>query len=146
MFKMKKYESIFDMLFKLTNIINALNGLGKIDTNYELVCKVLRSLPKKWKTKVTAIWEAKDLTKLSLEELIDLLITHKLNMTQKEEEEEPKKMKTIVFKFIAHDEESNDSEEEEDEKESEDDEDMASLTRKFKKFLIKKSMKKKKNK
>ena len=35
-----------DIFFKFTDIINALNGLDKIYSNYELVCKVLRYLPK----------------------------------------------------------------------------------------------------
>ena len=42
--------------------------------------------------------EAKDLTKLFTEELIGSLMTHELNMHQKEEEEEPKKKKIITFK------------------------------------------------
>ena len=58
-----------------------------------------------------AIQEAKDLTKLSLEELIGPLMTHELNMAQREEEEESKKMKTITFKSTAHYKESDESEE-----------------------------------
>ena len=92
-----------------------------------------------------AIQGAKDLTKLSLEEFIDLLMTHELNIAQREEEEGLKKMKTIAFKSTAHYKENNKSKEEEDEKKSEDDEDMASLIKKFKKFLMKRSMKKKEN-
>ena len=80
MFKIKKYESIFDMFSKFTDIINGLNGLDKIYINYELVYKILRSLPKEWKTKVTVIQEAKDFTKLSMEELIGSLMTYELNM------------------------------------------------------------------
>ena len=43
-----------------------MNDLGKTYTNYELMCKVLRSLSKKWKAKIMIIQDAKDLTKLSL--------------------------------------------------------------------------------
>ena len=92
---------------------------------------------------MTVIQEAKDLTKLSIEELIGSLLTHELNMAQREKEEEPMKKKTIIFKSTIHFEESDESEEEEDKEESEDDEDMALLTRKFKKFLMKRSVKKK---
>ena len=46
MFKIKKYESIFDMFFKFTDIVNARNALDKTYSNYDLVCKMLRSLPK----------------------------------------------------------------------------------------------------
>ena len=45
-FKIKKYELIFEIFFKFTDIINTLNGLDKTYSNYDLVCKVLRSLPK----------------------------------------------------------------------------------------------------
>ena len=78
---MKPHESISDMFTKFMNIINILNGLDKIYTNHELMCKVLRFLPKEWKAKVMVIQKAKDLIKLSLEELIGSLTTHELNMT-----------------------------------------------------------------
>ncbi|KAG1346644.1 hypothetical protein COCNU_06G004730 [Cocos nucifera] len=101
--------------------------------------EILRSLLKEWKAKVTVI----HLTKLSLKELMSSLMTHALNMAQ-EEEEKPRKMKTIVFKSTAQYEESDESNEEEDEEESEDDdEDIELLASKFKKLLIKKSLKKK---
>ena len=66
-----------------------------------------------------AIQEVRDLTKLSMEELIGSFMTHKLNMHQKEEEEEPKK-KTIAFKSTTKFEESYKSEDES----KEEDEDM----------------------
>ena len=76
------------------------------------------------------------------------LMTHELNMAQKKEEEVLRKMKTIAFKSIAQHEESDESEEEEeDEEESEEnDEDMELHTSKFKKFLLKRNMKKKEEK
>ena len=55
------------------------------------------------------------------------------------------KKKTITFKSTIYFEESDELEEEEDEEESEDDEDMALLTKKFKKFLMDRSVKKKEN-
>ena len=144
-FKMKKYESISDIFSKFTNIVNALNAFGKTYANYDLVCKVLRSLPKEWEAKVTAIQEAKDLTKLSLEKLMGSLMIYELNIARKKEKEEPKKIKTIAFKSTTQYEESDESDEEENEEESEDDENLAFLTRKFKKFLKERDMKKKEN-
>ena len=46
-FKIKPHESISDMFIRFMNITNVLNDFGKIYTNHELVCKILRSLPKK---------------------------------------------------------------------------------------------------
>ena len=48
-------------------IMNELEALRKTYTEVEKVMKILRSLPKKWETKVTAIQEATDVTKLPLE-------------------------------------------------------------------------------
>jgi hypothetical protein len=50
------------------------------------------SLPKTWETKVTAIREAKYLTKLSLEELLGYLMTHEITMEKHEQKEKPKKI------------------------------------------------------
>ena len=139
---MKKYEPISNMFSKFTEIINALNTLGKIYTNHELICKILRFLPKEWEAKVIVIQEAKNLTKLFLNELVGSLMTHELNMAQKEEEEESKK-KTIAFKSTVNFEGSNESKEDEKKESEDDDEDIILLSKKFKKFLMKKDLKKK---
>ncbi|GAV62743.1 UBN2 domain-containing protein, partial [Cephalotus follicularis] len=55
LFEMRHYESIYYMFDRFTNIINSLNSLGKSFSNNELVRKILRSLPKSWQDKVTAI-------------------------------------------------------------------------------------------
>jgi hypothetical protein len=70
LFCMKFEESISEMFTRFTNIINSLKALGKCYTNVENVRKILRSLPKHWDANVTAIEEAKDLTKMSLDELL----------------------------------------------------------------------------
>ena len=54
-FKIKKYDSIFNIFFKFFKIINTLNSLGKTYTSHELVCKILRSLLKEWKAKLMVI-------------------------------------------------------------------------------------------
>jgi ABC-type uncharacterized transport system permease subunit len=51
--------------------------------------KILRSLLKTWEAKVMKIREAKNLTKLSLEKLIGLLMTHEIIMEKQELEEMP---------------------------------------------------------
>ena len=64
---MKDFESIVERFFRFMVIINELEALRKTYTEVEKVMKILRSLPKKWETKVTAIQEATDVTKLPLE-------------------------------------------------------------------------------
>ncbi|KAL5563974.1 hypothetical protein UlMin_033721 [Ulmus minor] len=79
---MKHDESIKQMYTHFTDIINDLSSLGKEYTTSEMVRKILRSLPKQWEAKVTAIQEAKDLSKLPLDELIGSLMTHEITMNQ----------------------------------------------------------------
>ncbi|KAL6341663.1 hypothetical protein AAG906_032784 [Vitis piasezkii] len=75
----------------------------------EKVMKILRSLPSKWHTKVTAIQEAKDLTKLPMEELIGSLMTYEINLTKKLQEGEDKKKKSIALKATTKEEEDESS-------------------------------------
>ncbi|KAJ6874976.1 hypothetical protein NC652_034635 [Populus alba x Populus x berolinensis] len=62
---------------EFTTITNSLDALGSTYINTNIVRKNLRSFLKYWKAKVMTIGEAKDLTKLLLEELINSLITQK---------------------------------------------------------------------
>ncbi|GAV73883.1 LOW QUALITY PROTEIN: zf-CCHC domain-containing protein/UBN2 domain-containing protein, partial [Cephalotus follicularis] len=107
------------------NITNALQALGKVYTNSEMVRKILRCLPRIWMPKVTAIEEAKDLKTFPLEDLLDSLMTHELSIIKKDNEEEKEKEKKIVaLKSSANEEIEGDS-----------DQEMALITRRFKKFL-----------
>ena len=67
--------------------------------------KILMSLPSKWHTEVTAIQEAKDLTKLPIEELIGSLMTYEINLAKKLQESEDKKKKSITLKATTKEEE-----------------------------------------
>ncbi|RVW94235.1 hypothetical protein CK203_034798 [Vitis vinifera] len=127
---MKDNETIVEMITRFTNIVNGLEALGKTYKEFEKVMKILRSLPSKWHTKLTAIQEAKDLTKLSLEELIGSLMTYEINLAKKQQEGEDKKKKNIDLKATTKKEE-----EVEEEKQNEEDKDLTFITRKFKKFM-----------
>ncbi|GJY61720.1 zf-CCHC domain-containing protein [Tanacetum coccineum] len=74
----KLYESIDSAFAKFNTIITSLKALdeGYYSKNY--VRKFLRSLHPKWRAKVTAIEESKDLTSLSLDELIRNLKVHEM--------------------------------------------------------------------
>ena len=98
-FVMDKGESIKDMFGRFSTLVYNARALGKVFTEVELVRKVLRVLPMNFEAKVTAIQESKDLSKLSMEELIGNLMTYELELKAKEERNnsEPKK-KTIALK------------------------------------------------
>ncbi|GAV56891.1 UBN2 domain-containing protein, partial [Cephalotus follicularis] len=70
MFTMNENEDIKSMFSRFTNIINALQALGKTYSNSEMVRKILRCSPKSWMPKVTAFEEAKNLNILPLEDLL----------------------------------------------------------------------------
>ena len=84
---MEQNKNIISMFIRFTNITNYLKNPSRVYTNFDNVRKILRSLPRAWEAKVTAIQEVKDLNILPLEELLDSLMTHELMMQQKSEDE-----------------------------------------------------------
>ncbi|KAL6348531.1 hypothetical protein AAG906_013151 [Vitis piasezkii] len=130
LFSMKENETIVEMITRFTDIVNGLEALGKTYKESEKVMKILRSLPSKWHTKVTAIQEAKDLTKLPMEELIGSLMTYEINLAKKLQEGEDKKKKSIALKATTKEEEDV-----EEEKPSEEDDYLALITRKLNKYM-----------
>ncbi|WJZ95219.1 hypothetical protein VitviT2T_014004 [Vitis vinifera] len=129
---MKENETIFEMITRFTDIVNGLEVLGNTYKESENVMKILRSLLSKWHTKVIAIQEAKDLTKLPMEELIGSLITYEISLAKKQQEDEDKKKKSIALKATTKEEEEKEVKEE---KPSEEDDDLALITRKLNKFM-----------
>ena len=77
---MNNNETIVEMFTRFTNIVTGLQALGMTYKEFEKVMKILRSFPDKWEAKVKAIQEAKDFTKLPLEELIGSLMTHEITI------------------------------------------------------------------
>ncbi|XP_038974886.1 uncharacterized protein LOC120106086 [Phoenix dactylifera] len=110
-------------------------------SNSDLVRKILRSLPRTWEAKVTAIQEAKDLSILPLEELLGSLMTHELTMNQHLEDESQKR-KGIAFKASTQKECNESSDEGEDESENDD---IALFAKKFSKFMRRRKMNFKRN-
>nr|GEY04600.1 zf-CCHC domain-containing protein/DUF4219 domain-containing protein/UBN2 domain-containing protein [Tanacetum cinerariifolium] len=69
-FMILKEESIDNVFAKFNTIINSLKALDEGFSNKNCVRKFLRALHPKWRAKVTKIKESKNLTTLSLDELI----------------------------------------------------------------------------
>ena len=55
LFRMQPSETIGDMYTHFMDVVNNLRVLGKSFSNFDLVSKILRSLPKRWDPKITAI-------------------------------------------------------------------------------------------
>jgi len=87
LFEMGDRETVMDMYTRFTHITNELKSLKKSFTTEELVRKILRFLPHSWEAKVTTIQEAKDMKKITLDELIGNLQTYKLRRNSQQKEE-----------------------------------------------------------
>ncbi|TYK03068.1 gag-proteinase polyprotein [Cucumis melo var. makuwa] len=82
--KMTKDESVSEYNERVLEIANDSLLLGEKISESKIVCKVLRSLPKKFDMKVTAIEEAQDITTLKLVELFGSLLTFEMTMSDRE--------------------------------------------------------------
>jgi hypothetical protein len=78
LFRMKENENIESMFSRFKVLVAGLKVLKKSYTTSDHVKKILRSLPAKWRPKVTAIQEAKNLDTLSLEGLISSLMSREI--------------------------------------------------------------------
>jgi len=121
LFKMKDDESIEQMYSRFPTLVSGLQILKKSYVTSDHVRKILRSLPARWRPKVTAIEEAKDLNTLSVEDLVSSLKVHEIGLN---EHEPTKTVKSIAlsskgksskaFKVIESEDESPDGDSDED--------------------------------
>ncbi|GKF54751.1 hypothetical protein Tco_0165091, partial [Tanacetum coccineum] len=77
-FVISEDESIDSAFARFNTIITSLKALDKGYSSKNYVRKFLRALHPKWRAKVTTIEESKDLTSLSLDELIGNLKVHEM--------------------------------------------------------------------
>ncbi|GJR31401.1 hypothetical protein Tco_1107633 [Tanacetum coccineum] len=77
-FVISEDESIYSAFARFNTIITSLKALDEGYSSKNYVRKFLRALHPKWIAKVTAIEESKDLTSLSLDELIGNLKVHEM--------------------------------------------------------------------
>ncbi|MQL84135.1 hypothetical protein Taro_016635 [Colocasia esculenta] len=119
MFKMSPVETIIYMFAQFSNITNGLKVFGKNYTDTEIVCKVLRSLPPAWHTKAIVIEDSKNLSTLTVEELIRSLMIYEIKLKREEAKQPiPLKQKDVVLKakkskaYISKENSSSEDEEE----------------------------------
>jgi len=93
-FKMKEDENIQQMYLRFQTLVSELQILKKSYVASDHVSKILRSLPARWRPKVTTIEEAKDLNTLSVKDLVSSLKVHEIGLN---EHEPAKKVKSIAL-------------------------------------------------
>ena len=73
---MKESESVKEYFSRVIGVVNHMRTLGEDVTDQKVVEKILISLPEKYEHIVAAIEESKDLTTLSVEQLMGSLESH----------------------------------------------------------------------
>ena len=76
--KMHNEESIANLFLRLDDIVNRMRNLGETITESTLVEKVLRSLTKKFESKVSALEEKQDLQNLTVVQLHGILTAYEM--------------------------------------------------------------------
>jgi hypothetical protein len=119
--EMLEDETFNDFFGKLSEIRNSMINLGKKVSNNKIVRKVMRSLPERFKMKVTAIESCTDLETMKIEELVGALQTYEFSLSK------PRNNKDLALRTLRKnsDELSN---------EEPSDEELALVARKFYKF------------
>ena len=122
--KMEEDELFDEFYAKLKDIVNSAFNLGETIPEPKIVRKVLRSLPKRFHAKITAIEESKDIDKILLTELVGNLQTYELGLSRIGKSGKGKSM-ALKAKSSDTDESSDD----------EDSKMKSYITRQFKKFM-----------
>ncbi|GJU29169.1 zf-CCHC domain-containing protein [Tanacetum coccineum] len=133
-FTILEEESIDSGFARFNTIITSLKALDEGFSSKNYVRKFLRALHPKWRAKVTAIEESKDLSSLALDELIGNLKVHEVVMEKDSEIYRGKKERVKSIALKAKKESSDD----ETSTSKSDDEEYAMAVRNFKKFFRRK--------
>lgn len=83
---------------KFASITNELHHLSEVIPPSKQVRKILRVLPKLWKSKVNVISEARDLKTLTMNELIENPKNYELKKQQDQKKKNPRKEKSSALK------------------------------------------------
>ncbi|GJU89876.1 hypothetical protein Tco_1302299 [Tanacetum coccineum] len=130
-FTIPEEESIDNAFARFNTIITSIKALDEGFSSKNYVRKFLRALHPKWRAKVTAIEESKDLTSLSLDELIRNLKVYEVIIKKDSEmvKDKIEQSRSLVLKDKkeSSDEDSSTSDRE--------DEEYAMAVREFKKFF-----------
>ncbi|GJU05530.1 retrovirus-related pol polyprotein from transposon TNT 1-94 [Tanacetum coccineum] len=130
-FTIPEEESIDNAFARFNTIITSLKALDEGFSSKNYVRKILRALHPKWRAKITAIKESKDLTSLSLDELIGNLKVYEVRIKNDSEmvkgKREQNRSLALKAKKESSDEDSLNSDSE--------DEEYAMAVKEFQKFF-----------
>lgn len=83
MLHMSEGEKICEYFNKIVTLTNQMKSCGEVITDLMIMEKVMRSLPQKFDHVVAAIEEAKDLSKMTIEELQSSLEAHEMRLAER---------------------------------------------------------------
>jgi hypothetical protein len=114
-FKMDEGETITQMYTRFTNITNPLVNLGKVFTSSELNWKILRAVLPQFQSKVDAIEENENFSRMTVDDIIGKLMAKEISLRKNGQPEKPaEKNKGIALKTSESveeiDEEANEEE------------------------------------
>ena len=93
--KAQRHDESFDEFYaKLNDIINSAYNMGEIYDQPKIVKKILRSLTKDFRPKVTVITESKDVDSIPIDELVGSLQSYELDLP------ETSKSKSMAFNSV----------------------------------------------
>ncbi|KAI8543453.1 hypothetical protein RHMOL_Rhmol08G0219400 [Rhododendron molle] len=106
MIRMEEEETFNQFYSKLISIVNSCKTLGEPIPPFRVIKKILRSLPDRFKIKVTMLERKRKLSEKSVEEIVGLLQTYEADMMQSESHKSKIKhsTKSIAFKSSEIDE------------------------------------------
>ena len=87
-------ETLNDFFGKLSEIRNSMTNLGKKVSDTKIIKKVMRSLPERFRMKVTAIESCTDLEAMRIKELFGALQTYELSLPQ------PRKIRILPLELL----------------------------------------------
>ena len=122
--RMSKDESFNSFYSKFNEVVISKFNLGEKTEDSKVVRKILRSLSKSFRAKVTAIEESKDLDEIKVQELIGSLQMYELSLPN-QRKSKPLALKTINEKVETHGSSDEDVVEK----------DVAYLAKNFRRFL-----------
>jgi hypothetical protein len=122
--KMLEEETFGEFYSKMSDLRNSMVSLGKPISDVKLIQKILRSLPERFRIKVTTIEESKDLEEMKIKELVGSLQTYELSLPP------VKKLKTIALKASKKKVEASSEDDSEDEEKA-----VAMLAKNFRRLM-----------
>ena len=129
---MEEDETFDEFYAKLKDIVNSAFNLGECIAESKIVRKMLRSLPKRFHTKITYIEEVKDIDQIPLTKLVRDLQTYEMRLGLMGK---GGKSKNLALKGIEEKIEDSEDEEESEDEDEDEDEDLTFITDEIIKLL-----------